>query len=669
MAGSVGSTSTSTAASNTVSGTHVPPISFPGIASGIDYNAIIQKYTDLTLLQEKPLQTQLTDLNAQQAELFKIQSLINTFQDTFKSVSASSAYFATGATVSAGGAATASNIANTTAAPGTTTIQSTALATATQIANDPAANQPITGTATTLFTAGFSITPSNGDITGQNLPGILTVNGVQIQYDVNSDTINSLNAQLTAKGANAQFTYNAGTGKITLTSTTGSLTIGSAADRGNILSVFKLDSSPVIGNAVTSSAGVGGINRGATLNTANNAGFATPVTAGTFTINGVKFSVDPTKNNLNDLLSEINGSNAGVLASYDTANDRVLLTSKQTGAQGIALGSAADTSNFLQAVGFLANATTPGTLSAGAVQTNGQAAKVVYLDAQGNPVTVYSQSNDLTNVVPGIDLKITASTNTPFTVTVATDSSGIEKSLGDFTKAYNAVIDEINTSTAAPVIGAQTNASTGATSSQTLAKGGVLYNNQDVLSVRDQLVNLVSSFGNTGSRSYNSLSSIGLQLDSSFTVNTASSSSGNSKNADQITAQSFAGTSGRLQDLDVTKFRAAIAADPTAVSKLFTGSASIIGRLGSYLTTATGLPTQLDHGLAGSIPRQSLFSIYTSSASDRIQSLQKQIQLITDQANMQADTLRRQFLAAETTIAQLQSQQSAVSQLSALSSR
>ena len=62
-------------------------MSFPGIASGIDYNSIIQKYTDLTLQQETPLQTKVTTLNNQQTELLKIQDLVAKFQDTFQAIS------------------------------------------------------------------------------------------------------------------------------------------------------------------------------------------------------------------------------------------------------------------------------------------------------------------------------------------------------------------------------------------------------------------------------------------------------------------------------------------------------------------------------------------------------------------------------------------------------
>lgn len=665
----IGSTSGSGSASPQVYGTNVPPVSFPGIASGIDYNSIIQKYSALTIAQSKPLQDKVTALNAQDAELLKIQNLVSQLQDTFSALSDPANFSASMATSSDTSAVTASGIAGQTATPGAYQILSTQLATATQISNDPAANGTFL-TNVPLSQSGSSITPTNGTtmVNGVVQPGKLTINGVTISYDVNSDTFASLQAKINAIPGVTLSAPDA-TGRVTLTSANGPLTLGSATDTGNILSVLKLDSSPVVQTgtsyAVTGSSAVGGINYGSTLNQNNNAGFATAVTAGQFTINGVKFTVDPTRNNLKNVLDQINNSSAGVLATYDAAHDKVILTAKSTGPQGIALGSSADTSNFLSAVGFLASPTTPGTLSAGATQSVGKAAVVQYLDASGTTRTAYSNANDVTNVVPGIDLKLLKNSSTGFTINVAQDTTNLQASIKKFVTAYNAVMDEINTATQAPVIGSSTSSSTGQQVSGQLSSGGVLFNNQDVLSLRDQLVSIVSGIGNSGSSSYNSLSTIGLTLDSSFTVQTASAGTNatNSQAQTNVSSQTFQGTSGRLADLDVSKLTAAFAANPNAVQQLFTAKNNPIYNLGAYLTSTTGLPTQMKSGIAGTVPTQSLFTSLTSATLDQISSLQQQIQLVTDQANLQANALRAEFAASETRIAQLQSVQSSLGKL------
>ncbi len=666
----IGATSIASS-SSTPAGTNVPPVSFPGIASGIDYNAIIQKYTDLTLAQETPLKTNVTNLTNQNAELLKIQSLIGKFQDTFIAISNPANFSATAPTSTNATAIAATAIPGGSATPGAYTITKTVLATATQYVNDPAANGTFNSNVV-FANAGASITPSNGT-TGPNGKGQLTINGVALTYDVNTTTLTSfISANSAALSAVGVTMTDNGNGTVTITSTR-PLTLGAASDSGNLLQVLKLDTAPITVSGgtytATSTSKIGGINLGATFNTANNAGFATPVTSGTFTINGVHFKVDATANNLNNMITQINASSAGVVASYDQANDRVLITAKASGPQGVSFGAAGDTSNFLQAVGFLANAGTPNVFSAGATTTVGKSAEVDYIDNAGSTHVVYANSNTVTNVIPGVSLALQQAIGgttgiAPVTITVAQDTTALTKAIGDFVTAYNAVIDEINSATQAPVIGTTTSSSTGTTSSQQLTTGGALFNNQDILALKDRLVNMVSGFGVTGSTSYNSLASVGLVLDNSFTVNTASSSNtSNTSSQNNITTQSFAGTSGKLVALDTTKFANALAANGTAVAKLFTGTTSIVGQMGAYLTSATGLPTQLTGGLAGAIPTHSLFSTLMDATNNQITSLQQQIQLVTDQANLQANTLRAQFVASETLIAQLQSVQSSLGSL------
>ncbi len=661
--------STQSSGAGTVYGTNVPPISFPGIASGIDYNSIITKYTALTMQMATPLQTKVTAFNNQQSELLKIQDLLSKFQDSFTAVSDPKNFTATAPSSSNTGAVAVSTIAGGTATPGSYVITNATLATATQVQNDPAANGTYNAGTATLANAGGAITPSNGSAAGTTTNGRVTIDGVTISYNVNGDTLNSfINNANTALAGKATLSY--ANGKVSISSTQ-PLTLGSGGDQGNILQALKLDTAQIAfggGSYTTQSSGnIGGINLGSTLNQNNNAGFATAVTAGTFTINGVAFTVDPTKNNLNNILSQINGSSAGVLATYNQSTGGIVLSAKTSGPQGIALGLSTDSSNFLQAAGFLQSATTPGTLSAGATENVGRSAVVQYLDNSGSAQTAYSNSNTITNAIPGVQIKLQQAVTSaaPVSITVGSDNSGLQSAIKTFTTAYNAVIDEINTATQAPVVGSQTSTTSGQKITGQIAGGGVLFNNQDILSLRDRMVSLVSSFAPTGSTSYNSLASIGLTLDNSFSVNSASAATGtsNSTNQTNVTQQTFQGTSGRFADLDVTKLTAALAADPNAVSKLFVGANSVIAGLGAYVTTATGLPTQLASGVAGKIPTQSLFSLYTQETSDQISSLQRQIQLVTDQANAQADRLRAEFTASEGTVAKLQSQQSSLGAL------
>jgi flagellar hook-associated protein 2 len=77
----------------------------------------------------------------------------------------------------------------------------------------------------------------------------------------------------------------------------------------------------------------------------SEAGFATAVTAGTFTVNGKQISI-ATSDTLEAVLERISAATGNeVTAQYDLDSDRITLSSNRA----IVLGSATDTSNFLRA--------------------------------------------------------------------------------------------------------------------------------------------------------------------------------------------------------------------------------------------------------------------------------------------------------------------------------
>lgn len=87
--------------------------------------------------------------------------------------------------------------------------------------------------------------------------------------------------------------------------------------------------------------------------TVGSAAFATPVTAGTFTINGqqVTIAATDTLQQVFDNIASATGNS--VTASYDSGTDKITLSSSSE----IVLGTATDSSNFLQVAGLFANGT------------------------------------------------------------------------------------------------------------------------------------------------------------------------------------------------------------------------------------------------------------------------------------------------------------------------
>jgi flagellar hook-associated protein 2 len=649
------------------------PVSFPGVASGIDYDSIIEKYTQATLEQEKPIESQVNNLTAANTEVLKIKNLIGSLQDSLTSLSNPNIFGAYKATVnntsSGSPAATAKQIAGQQALAGTYTIDAQTAATSTQITNNAAANGAL-NTTVALDQAGTAITAVNGTTAN----GSITINGVQVNYDVTTQSLTTILNNIQAQVSGVTYTINAG-GTVTLNGVT---SLGSGADQGNLESVLKLDTAQLSAGTVTSSSTIAGINGASTLNADGNAGFATPVTSGTFTINGVQFSVNITQDSLNDIIGDINASSAGVTATYNTATSQIVLTNKTQGPQSILLGASGDTSNFLAAAG-LSNGTT----------VAGTQASVTYTDAGGSH-TVYSSTNDFSDVIPGFTLSVTQSSPTPatpgtafYTVTVGSDPSQAETSINAFIKSYNAVINEINKATVAPQVSTSTS-SAGLAQSTENSAGGILYGNFQISDLRDQLVQLVSGLVPTGSNSYNSLASVGLLLNTaSQTVGTTdsddTSSTSTTSDSDSDSSKSYSSTDGTLAALDTTTFEAAYAANTAAVQQLFTltppatttsqagyvysstQSAGISYQLGNYLSNVNGLTTFLDKSVVTPTDLNSvLLTNVLDSNNQQIDTLNAQINLVVQEANTQADQLRAQFTASETQIAELQALQSQI---------
>ena len=143
------------------------------------------------------------------------------------------------------------------------------------------------------------------------------------------------------------------------------------------------------------------------------AGLSTPITAGTFSVNGQQVTVAST-DTLQAVFDNISKATSGaVTASYDPSADKITLLS----ASNIVLGSATDTSSFLQAVKLTVNGATSISSSAalGGIKktgslTNANFATPITGDTSGNGqfsinnVTIdYSTGDSLSDVLGRIN--------------------------------------------------------------------------------------------------------------------------------------------------------------------------------------------------------------------------------------------------------------------------
>jgi flagellar hook-associated protein 2 len=116
--------------------------------------------------------------------------------------------------------------------------------------------------------------------------------------------------------------------------------------------------------------------------TIGTAGFSTPVTAGTFSVNGAQVTV-ATTDSLQQVFDKISvATNGNVTASYNSTTDEITLASGDS--SEIILGSAADTSNFLQVTqlynsgtGSITSASALGTVQLGGSMSNADLATTI----------------------------------------------------------------------------------------------------------------------------------------------------------------------------------------------------------------------------------------------------------------------------------------------------
>lgn len=165
-----------------------------------------------------------------------------------------------------------------------------------------------------------------------------------------------------------------------------------------------------------------------------NAGFSNTASSslnGTFTINGVTITVaDYTKLSVSSLLGMINGSGAGVTASYDSSNDQIVLQSTTMGPDSIQLGSYSDTSSMISFLKLDSNsgATTVMGTNDGSVDATEKLSNAGF--------STYPQSGTFT--INGISIYVDTSTDT-----LESLMNKVNKSGAGVTMTYDSSADKI----------------------------------------------------------------------------------------------------------------------------------------------------------------------------------------------------------------------------------
>ena len=347
--------------------------------------------------------------------------------------------------------------------------------------SQPDIAQPLTTNAATMVAV-------SGKYSTALTTGSFTVNGQQIQVTSSSTLQDILNGMKTALGTGGNASYDSVTDKITLTSSS-DIALGNVGDTSNFLQVAQLSNNATNPKNVSSAYGIAALDMSAKLNATNLASAIDNADTKAFKINGVSIDYNAANDSMTDVVNRINSSTAGVTASYDTQNDRIVLANKSGGTAGITIGE--DTGNFLESTKL-----TTGTLLAG---------KDLQYSVNGGP-TLYSHSNTIDQTSSGIaNLTVsvlkagTLASPQTTTVEVTDDPSKVKQAVTDFIAEYNKTQSLIDTQTAS------------STDSTGKVTAGILAAESDSNDIATQLRSLsfASISGLTGS--LNKLSHLGIE--------------------------------------------------------------------------------------------------------------------------------------------------------------
>ncbi len=273
---------------------------------------------------------------------------------------------------------------------------------------------------------------------------------------------------------------------------------------------------------------------------------------GAFTVNGVNISYDKYHDTLNSVINRINASGANVLARYDATQDRLVLTSSQTGSASISVEDSGG--NFLAAT--YASGTADQVLGSNARYS---------IDTVNGGAVMTSASNIITDAIAGMVLRLSKASSVDdegelvaTTVTVGQNNQAAIDAVQAFITSYNDNITKLADYTAY-------DAST--------EEAGILNGNAQAREIYRRLRSLVGASALGYVDSPKSLSDLGITLS---------------------TAAGAAMGSVQTLSLDTEEFQAALDENPNRVYEVLAGYAGAVsletGGTGT-LSAVSGRPT------------------------------------------------------------------------------
>jgi flagellar hook-associated protein 2 len=245
-------------------------------------------------------------------------------------------------------------------------------------------------------------------------------------------------------------------------------------------------------------------------------------------------------------------------------------------------------------------------------------------------LAVTGSTNSVDNVIPGVKVDLKAASTTPVTVSVATDTSGIEDAVNTFIQTFNTAVDRLTQQTSYD---------------QASDQKGALLGDSTALDLRNSLYDTLDSSALSIHSQFNTLAQVGITV----------------------------GNGGKLS-LDSDRFQTALAQDPSGVEALFSAH---VAQDDSHIDLGNGVSVNNPNsgnsfsslGVMGMFEQMATRYIDDTNGVLTVQGkgLDDQIALqnsrITDmdaRLELKRQTLQDQFTAMEEAIGKLQTQQSAL---------
>jgi len=329
-----------------------------GLASGMDWQPIVDKLLELEAIPKRRLETQKAENEAKVSDLGVLKSQLDSLKSAATALQDDSLFYARSVLIKTQDSGLVAS-ASTGAITGDFTLEVESLSSSTEISSKNRTGQRLANSID--VTNKLSELPLHAPIS----PGTFTISGKTYNISSTEITLQELMDQINTTvggvdgvnpegdGSGVTISYDSTNDKIVLDSGVSSsdssnlLVLGSSTDTSNFLQSMKLFGQPTSGE-ISSQYSLGSIDMNVSLANANFATAFSGLTSGfgNFFIGegegAVRIDYDINNDSLASVINKVNDSSANVFMYYDPAGDRFVVRNERTGSIGMVMHESED---------------------------------------------------------------------------------------------------------------------------------------------------------------------------------------------------------------------------------------------------------------------------------------------------------------------------------------